>query len=376
LGRRAHAPEPSNRLLVARESLPSLIDRAANRLLSARSSAELLEVMEFVKMAQAYARLIKASNESHADCVLLIKTARLRFADEIDRGQAKGQIAKREDTLRVGPVRHTSANGTAGIDEVVSHQRLTEWRQVRKAGGLALVRGIIAKALGEDRAPTDAEILREAKKRLRQAENDALRAIAAPLPLGRYGTIVIDPPWEMQKIDREVRPNQAAFDYPTMTEDELANFPVGNMAAEDCHLFCWTTQKHLLAAVRLIEVWGFKPCLVMVWHKAGGFQPVGLPQFNCEFIVYGRRGPPKFIDTKNFYCCVTAKRREHSRKPDEFYDVIRRVTAESRIDVFSREARESFAQYGNETKKFARDFTHPQEHSSASPDARTIRSVT
>ena len=166
------------RLLVARELLPSLIERAANRLLSARTSAELLEAMEIAKMAQAYARLIRASNESHADCVLLIKTAQLRFADEIDRGQAKGQIANREDTLRVGPVRRTSANGAAGIDEVVPHQRVAEWRQVREAGGLALVRDIIAKALAEDRAPTDAEILREAKKRLRQAENDELRAIA------------------------------------------------------------------------------------------------------------------------------------------------------------------------------------------------------
>jgi N6-adenosine-specific RNA methylase IME4 len=51
-----------------------------------------------------------------------------------------------------------------------------------------------------------------------------------------YGTIVIDPPWEMEKIKRDVRPNQVAFDYPTMTEDELLQFPVEPMAAEDCHL--------------------------------------------------------------------------------------------------------------------------------------------
>ena len=42
------------------------------------------------------------------------------------------------------------------------------------------------------------------------------------VPAGRYGTIVVDPPWDMQKIEREVRPNQAGFDYPTMTADELA----------------------------------------------------------------------------------------------------------------------------------------------------------
>lgn len=194
---------------------------------------------------------------------------------------------------------------------------------------------------------------RDALAEERRAENARLAGEAALV--GRYETIVIDPPWDMAKIERDVRPNQVEFDYPTMGEDELAALPIGSIAADDCHLFCWTTQRFLPAALRLIEAWGFRYVLTMVWHKPGGFQPLGLPQYNCEFVVYARCGSPHFADTKAFNCCFEAPRREHSRKPDEFYDVIRRVTVGPRVDVFSREPRDGFAQHGNETGKFAQE---------------------
>ena len=187
----------------------------------------------------------------------------------------------------------------------------------------------------------------------RKTETSLVAARRIAPPAGRYSCIVIDPPWQMEKIEREVRPNQVAFDYPTMSEDELAAFGVPEIAGDDCHLFCWTTQKFWPTAMNLVALWGFRYMLTMVWHKPGGFQPIGLPQYNCEFIVYARRGSPSFIDTKAFACCFEAPRREHSRKPNAFYDLIRRVTDGPRIDVFSREPRDCFDQYGNEVDKFA-----------------------
>lgn len=199
----------------------------------------------------------------------------------------------------------------------------------------------------------DKSTLTEAKEEASRATNTALTLVKSEPIVARYGTIVIDPPWEMEKIKRDVRPNQAGFDYPTMTEAELREFPVEEMAEEACHLFCWTTQKHLPSALRLIETWGFKYVLLMTWHKPGGFQPHGLPQYNSEFVVYGRRGAPKFRDTQAFSTCFQGDRREHSRKPDCFYDTVRRVTADGRIDVFSREIRNGFDAYGNEAGRFA-----------------------
>jgi N6-adenosine-specific RNA methylase IME4 len=208
-------------------------------------------------------------------------------------------------------------------------------------------------ARGEREILEAAKAIRQGKAEARRAEIVRLKEEAPALPDGQYGVIVIDPPWQMEKIERDVRPNQVAFDYPTMDEQELAAFGVPTIAGPDCHLYCWTTHKHLPMALRLIEAWGFRYVMTHVWHKPGGFQPIGLPQYNCEFVVYARKGSPKFVDTRSFFACFEAPRREHSRKPDAFYDIIRRVTDGPRIDVFSRESREGFDQFGNESDKFS-----------------------
>jgi N6-adenosine-specific RNA methylase IME4 len=185
------------------------------------------------------------------------------------------------------------------------------------------------------------------------AERDRIRRQPTTIPDGKFSCIVVDPPWPTAKIERDVRPNQVGFDYPTLSEDEISSFPIDDLADTSCHLFLWTTQKFLPFALSLIAEWGFRYVCAFVWHKAGGFQPVGLPQFNCEFVLYARRGSPQFVDTTAFPTCFQAPRREHSRKPDFFYETVRRVTDGPRIDVFSRESREGFAQYGNEPGRFA-----------------------
>lgn len=207
---------------------------------------------------------------------------------------------------------------------------------------------------GSEGDPNGSEL--EQSRKRETALREQLRIAQSPniMPSRRYGTIVIDPPWPMKKIEREVRPNQVEFDYPTMDYEVLRAFRVKFQLLADinCHVFMWTTQKFLPMALRLFEDYEIKYVLTLVWHKAGGFQPVGLPQYNCEFALYGRIGTPEFLDTKAFDCCFEAPRAEHSRKPNEFYDLVKRVTPDGRIDVFSREKRDGFDQYGNEPMKF------------------------
>ncbi len=167
-----------------------------------------------------------------------------------------------------------------------------------------------------------------------------------PPPEGRYDAIVVDPPWPVQIIQREVRPNQISMPYPIMTIQEIEEIEIP--ANDSCHLFLWTTHKWLPSSFAILSSWTFKYVCTFTWHKPGGFQPVGLPQYNCEFILYARRGTPVFRDTKNFPVCFEAPRGRHSEKPDYFYEMVARVTGESRLNMFARKEREGFKGWGEE----------------------------
>lgn len=189
-------------------------------------------------------------------------------------------------------------------------------------------------------------IIREKEK-----ENvERLRSKGVILPSGKYSCIVIDPPWAMQKIERVVRPNQVEFGYPTMNEDELKAFPLPEIAADDCHLYLWTTQKHLPMALRLAEHWGFRYQCLMTWVKNVGFTPFSW-MYSTEHVLFCTKGSLPLLKIGK-RLDFQAKVREHSRKPDEFYEIVREASPAPRIDVFSREKRDGFDQYGNEVDKF------------------------
>lgn len=218
------------------------------------------------------------------------------------------------------------------------------------------------KKIKEKASPEDIEALRNGTKSVRgvytrvrmveaksQAKEklEALESIQVSESKGVYDVISIDPPWN---IDGPFGiANSAGYmpmQYPTMSVEEIKDLKVP--CSEDCHVFLWTTQKFLRYAFDVIDAWGLDYVCTFTWAKNGGPQPLGLPQYNSEFFLYARKGKPKFIDTKNFFTVLNAKRTGHSAKPEEFYDMLRRVTAGRRLDMFNRREIEGFDCWGNE----------------------------
>ena len=176
--------------------------------------------------------------------------------------------------------------------------------------------------------------------------------IKIEIPRGKYSTIVIDPPWPVKFMKLEMRPNQVEMPYPTMEIDEIKKFPIDKITADNCNLFLWTTHTYLPSALEIVKEWGFKYHVLLTWNKTNGRSLFGFNRMT-EFVVYAYKGKitvnqrGRFIDT-----IFTEKLREHSRKPNIFYEMIKNNSPTPRIDIFSREKRKGFDQWGNEISKF------------------------
>jgi len=160
-----------------------------------------------------------------------------------------------------------------------------------------------------------------------------------PFPDKKYQIIVVDPPWQIAKIQRQVRPNQIHMDYPMMSLDKIKNLPITTIADDLCICFIWTIDKYLHETRPILEKWGFNYHLTMAWDKTNGFAMYGFNR-RTEFIVVGLMGNHEaYPKRQTIRTSFTAKSPYHSAKPDEFYQMLDVLPYNPRIDLFARKQR-------------------------------------
>lgn len=173
----------------------------------------------------------------------------------------------------------------------------------------------------------------------------------------RFGTVLADPPWRFINRTGKMAPEHRRLSrYETMTTEEICALPVEKVAAERAHLYLWAPNALLPDALSVMKAWGFEYKSNIVWHKVrkdGGSDGRGVGFYFrnvTEVILFGVRG--KNVRTlsagRRQVNLLATRKREHSRKPDEQYELIESCSWGPRIELFSRGERNGWECWGDQ----------------------------
>lgn len=190
-----------------------------------------------------------------------------------------------------------------------------------------------------------------------------------PLPAIRYPMISIDPPWHFRSRAASQNPTSVRSPqkhYPTMDLEHIAQIPMKAIAAEDAHVALWMTGPLLAQGIHnfLFKRWGVRPSSmgivwIKLWNNFDTEQLLRTPLLendiamgtgfttrqNAEFVVFGRIGSPSRARA-DIRQVIISPRREHSRKPEEYFRRLEHYAVGPRIDMFGGAPRPKWDHWG------------------------------
>ncbi|WP_371431361.1 MT-A70 family methyltransferase [Novosphingobium sp.] len=172
-----------------------------------------------------------------------------------------------------------------------------------------------------------------------------------------YGALLVDPPWRFSNYSTKGEAKNPVAHYECMTLADLRAMPVGQLAAPDCAMLMWATAPLLPEAVALMAAWGFTFKSAGAWAKQSSTgQKWAFGTGYCfrsaaEFFLLGTIGKPR-IKSRSVRNLIVAPVREHSRKPDDQYEMVEQLFDGPYAEVFSRANRAGWDSFGDEAGKF------------------------
>jgi len=176
----------------------------------------------------------------------------------------------------------------------------------------------------------------------------------------KYGTILIDPPWRFSNSTGKVAPEHKRLHrYNTMKFEEIAALPVGQLAQTQSHLYLWTPNALLYEALGIMKAWGFTYKTNIIWYKVrkdGGPDGRGVGFYFrnvTEILLFGTKGKLRTLKPGRTQVNIyVSRKQEHSRKPDGVYGIIERCSPGPYLELFSRNRRHGWTQWGDEVDTY------------------------
>jgi N6-adenosine-specific RNA methylase IME4 len=185
------------------------------------------------------------------------------------------------------------------------------------------------------------------------------RDLAAFAERRRFNTILADPPWRFQNRTGKMAPEHRRLArYSTLTIDDICRLPVAEVSHDTAHLYLWTPNALLPEGLAVMAAWGFHYKSNIIWHKVrkdGGSDGRGVGFYFrnvTEVILFGVRGKNArtLAAGRRQVNMIESRKREHSRKPDEQYDIIESCSKGPYLELFARGQRPRWTVWGNQAE--------------------------
>ncbi|MBO0732767.1 MAG: S-adenosylmethionine-binding protein [Methylocapsa sp.] len=206
-------------------------------------------------------------------------------------------------------------------------------------------------------------------------KNSAASQLLAAAGGRQFRTVLADPPWRFQNKTGKVAPEHRRLTrYATMTPADICALPVEGLCTPAAHLYLWCPNALLPEGLSVMAAWGFTYKANIVWHKIrkdGGPDGRGVGFYFrnvTELLLFGVRGKGArtLAPGRRQVNYLASRKREHSRKPDEQYQLIESCSPGPYLELFGRGVREGWQTFGNEAEASYEPRWKTYAHNSAS----------
>lgn len=188
----------------------------------------------------------------------------------------------------------------------------------------------------------------------------------------KFSTILADPPWQFNNRTGKMAPEHKRLNrYSTMGLQGIKALPVSQITTDTAHLYLWVPNALLKEGLEVMEAWGFNYKTNIIWYKVrkdGGPDRRGVGFYFrnvTEVVLFGVKGKNArtLKPGRTQENIISSRKREHSRKPDEQYEIIESCSWGPYLELFSRGSRQNWTCWGNQADNYYPDWKTYSNHS-------------